>query len=85
MNRKMTRRTAGKLLLGASAAAALPSLPLEAESPAAPATRALSAKERKDLAKSVAQLSKTAESIRKMKIPIGAEPAFLFSPRIRKP
>jgi len=73
------------MILGGAAAAVLPSLPLEAESPARRPARALSARERKDLAKSAAQLAKVSESVRKMKIPMGAEPAFVFAPRIGKP
>jgi hypothetical protein len=85
MNKKITRRTAGKLVFGAAAAAAISPFPLEAESTPRSPTRALSAKERKDLAKTAAQLAKAAENIRKMKIPIGTEPAFIFAPRIDKP
>lgn len=85
MNKKITRRTAGKLLLGAAAAAAISPFPVEAESAPRRTARAMSAKERKDLAKTAAQLSKAAESVRKMQIPIGTEPAFVFAPRIGKP
>jgi hypothetical protein len=85
MNKKITRRTAGKLVFGAAAAAAISPFPVEAESVPRSSARALSAKERKDLAKTTAQLAKAAESVRKMKIPIGTEPAFVFAPRIGKP
>ena len=84
MSRPMTRRTAAKLLLAAPAAIAAPALVL-GEPPATPAkSRTLSAAERRQLDKSVAQLGGAAEKIRGMKIPIGTEPAFVFRPFLAK-
>ena len=84
MSRPMTRRTAAKLLLAAPAAIAAPAL-VRGEPPATPTkSRALSAAERRQLDKSVAQLAGAAEKIRAMKVPIGTEPAFVFRPLLAK-
>ncbi len=79
MTRRISRRTVAKLLLSGSAALALPKF-LEGV-PAKPPTRpALSASERKQFEKSVAQLRTSAKKIRELKIPMGSEPAFVFRP-----
>ena len=83
MNPKPTRRAVGKLLIAAPAALSVADLacrtagePKSAE----PTTPPLSAKERQDLAKAVAQLRRVLDSLNKMPIPMGSEPGFLFNP-----
>lgn len=78
--RRITRRTAAKLLLSGPAALALPRLVEGAEKPARPAKAPLSPAERRQYEKSVAQLRGVAEKIRAMEIPMGTEPAFVFRP-----
>lgn len=82
MTRRITRRTAAKLVLSASAALALPN-PIAGEptSKASPKA-ALSPNERKLLEKSVGQLRVAARKIQQMKIPMGTEPAFVFRARL---
>jgi hypothetical protein len=82
---RLTRRAAARLLLSAPAAFALPK-PLEgAPAPARnPATPKLSAAERRQFEKSVAQLRSTAKKIRELAIPMGTEPAFVFQPLLPK-
>ena len=84
MSRPMTRRTAAKLLLAAPAAIAAPALVLGEPSAPPAKSRTLSAAERRQLDKSVAQLAGAAEKIRAMKVPIGTEPAFVFRPLLAK-
>jgi hypothetical protein len=84
MTRRITRRTAAKLVLSASAALALPN-PIAGEPPGKTSPRAvLSPNERKLLEKSVGQLRDAARKIQQMKIPMGAEPAFVFRARLPK-
>lgn len=80
MTRRISRRTAAKLFLSASAVFALPkSAPVHA-SPKPPSKPALTAAERQKLAKSVVQLRGAVQKIRALKIPMGTEPAFVFRP-----
>jgi hypothetical protein len=85
MPRRITRRAATRLLVAGPAAFALPKLlpaePAPAKSPARPA---LTAAERRQLEKSVSQLKSTAEKLRKVAVPMGTEPAFVFRPMIPK-
>jgi hypothetical protein len=85
MPRRITRRAAARLLIAGPAAIALPEL-LQAEpSRAKTAPRpALSAAERRQVDKSVSQLKSTAEKLRKVAVPMGTEPAFVFRPMIPK-
>lgn len=80
MTRRMSRRTAAKLLLSASAVLALPKSAASHASPKAPAKTGLTSAERQKLAKSVVQLRGAAQKIRALKIPMGTEPAFVFRP-----
>lgn len=81
MTRRMSRRTAAKLFLSASALLALPkAASAEASPKGSPKPGALTASERQKLAKSVVRLRAAAQKIRGMKIPIGTEPAFVFRP-----
>ncbi|HEX9303917.1 MAG TPA: hypothetical protein VGA31_05645 [Thermoanaerobaculia bacterium] len=78
MTRRITRRTAAKLVLSASAALALP-IPIAGEPAGKTSPRAiLRPNERKLLEKSVGQLRVAARKIQQMKIPMGTEPAFVF-------
>jgi hypothetical protein len=79
MTRRMSRRTAAKLFLSASAALALPKSSAEASSKGA-AKPTLTPGERQKLAKSIVQLRAAAKKIRGVKIPMGTEPAFVFRP-----
>ena len=79
MTRRMSRRTAAKLFLSASAALALPKSSAEA-SPKGAAKPTLTPGERQKLAKSIVQLRAAAKKIRGVKIPMGTEPAFVFRP-----
>ena len=80
----ITRRTATKLLLFVPAALAAPAL-ASAEPEAGPRrARPLSASERRQLDKSIAQYRSMADKIRELKIPIGTEPAFVFRPLVSK-
>jgi hypothetical protein len=84
MPRRITRRAAARLLVAGPAAFALPDL-VRAEPPAKATPRpALSAAERRQLEKSVSQLKSTAEKLRKVAVPMGTEPAFVFRPMIPK-
>jgi hypothetical protein len=76
----MTRRSAAKLLLSASAVLALPKSAPSHASPRTPAKPGLTPAERQKLAKSVGQLRGAAQKIRALKIPMGTEPAFVFRP-----
>jgi hypothetical protein len=80
MTRRMSRRTAAKLLLSASAVLALPKSAASHASPKALAKPGLTPAERRKLAKSVVQLRGAAQKIRALKIPMGTEPAFVFRP-----
>jgi hypothetical protein len=81
MSARITRRAAARLFLAGPAAFALPKA-LEG----APAARkrstpsGLSAADRRNVEKSVAQLRSTAEKLRKVAVPMGSEPAFVFRP-----
>jgi hypothetical protein len=77
MNRRMTRRSLGRLL----AAAPLAALPAVQKKAAAPA---FTEKERRDTAKGQADLRKAMGALRKAQIPMGTEPAFTFSAVTRK-
>ena len=85
MTRRMSRRTAAKLFLSASAVLALPGAATPAVTPKGSAKPALTPSERQKLAKSVGQLRAAAQKIRDLKIPMGTEPAFVFHPLSRKP
>ena len=80
MTRRMSRRTAAKLFLSASAALALPKVGSAQAGRKGAAKPALTPGERQKLAKSVGQLRAAAQKIRGMKIPMGTEPAFVFRP-----
>ncbi len=80
MTRRMSRRTAAKLFLSASAVLALPRSTSAQPATKKAASPALTPSERQKLAKSVGQLRAAAEKIRGMKIPMGTEPAFVFRP-----
>ncbi|HVE65011.1 MAG TPA: hypothetical protein VNC59_00400 [Thermoanaerobaculia bacterium] len=84
MPRSITRRTAAKLLLTVPAALAAPALVSGQPAPIPRRTRPLSASERRQLDKSVAQYRSMADKIRELKIPIGTEPAFVFRPLASK-
>ncbi|HZI65179.1 MAG TPA: hypothetical protein VFF17_01305 [Thermoanaerobaculia bacterium] len=84
MSRPMTRRTAAKLLLTAPAALAAPALVTGEPSATPRRPRSLSASERRQLDKSVAQFRTLAAKVRELKIPIGTEPAFVFRPLTSK-
>jgi len=80
MTRRMSRRTAAKLFLSASAVLALPKASSAEASPKGAPKPALTPNERQKLAKSVGQLRAAAKKIRDLKIPMGTEPAFVFRP-----
>ena len=80
MTRRMSRRTAAKLFLSASALLALPKSASAEASPKGAAKPPLTPSERRKLTKSVLQLRAAAKKIRGMKIPMGTEPAFVFRP-----
>lgn len=84
MSRRITRRAAARLLLSGPAALAMPDLLVGKTSPKAPARPALSAAERRQLDKSVAQLRETAGKLRRVAVPMGSEPAFVFQPILPK-
>jgi hypothetical protein len=79
MSHRITRRDAARLLavVPATLSFATPN-PTPAPKKAPSAT--LTARQRQDLAKAEQGYEKAAASIRKMKIPIGTEPAFVFRP-----
>jgi hypothetical protein len=80
MSRRITRRAAARLLLSGPAALAIPDLLVGKTAPKASAKPALSAAERRQLDKSVAQLREMAGKLRKVAVPLGSEPAFAFQP-----
>lgn len=80
MTRRMSRRTAAKLFLSASAVLALPQLGSAQAGKKRAAKPGLTPSERQKLAKSVGQLRAAAQKIRGMQIPMGTEPAFVFRP-----
>lgn len=80
MTCRMSRRTAAKLFLSASAVLALPRSVSAQPGTKKTATPALTPSERQKLAKSVAQLRAATDKVRGMQIPIGTEPAFVFRP-----
>ena len=80
MTRRMSRRTAAKLFLSASAVLALPNAASAEASPKRAPKPALTPNERQKLAKSVGQLRTASQKIRDLKIPMGTEPAFVFRP-----
>lgn len=80
MTRRISRRTAAKLFLSASAVLALPKSAAVHASPKPSSKPALTAAERQKLAKSVVQLRGAVQKIRALKIPMGTEPAFVFRP-----
>ena len=85
MSARLTRRAAARLLLSAPAAFALPKLLESAPASARnPASLKLSAAERRQFERSVAQLRSTAKKIRELAIPMGTEPAFVFRPFLPK-
>jgi hypothetical protein len=79
MTRRMSRRTAAKLLLSASAIAALPKSAVAKDAPKTTGP-ALTPSQRQKLAKSITQLRGAVGKIRALKIPMGTEPAFVFRP-----
>jgi len=80
MTLRMSRRTAAKLFLSASAVLALPKVGSAEPSRKGAAKPGLTPSERQKLAKSVGQLRAAAQKIRGMQIPMGTEPAFVFRP-----
>lgn len=81
MSNRITRRAAARLLLTGPAALALPSVLRAASEPARkPAPSRRSVAERRSVDKSIAQLRSTAAKLRKVAVPMGAEPAFVFRP-----
>lgn len=86
MFRRITRRAAARLLVSGPAAIALPGLLVgkSSPSPKGPAGSSLSAAERRQRDKSVAQLRETADKLRKISVPMGSEPAFVFQPILPK-
>ena len=83
MNRKLTRRAVAKLLAAAPIAWAIPeaALPAELKRPAGPP---LTEKQRRAIAKASGELKKALAALHKMPIPMGTEPAFVFSSVARK-
>jgi hypothetical protein len=83
MNRRLTRRAMAKLLAAAPVllAAEAAAEPVERRKPAGPA---FTQKEKAAIAKGVTGLKKSLGDLHKMPIPIGTEPAFVFSPLVRK-
>ncbi len=85
MSARITRRKAARLLLSGPAALVVPKLLESAPSPIkSRAKAALSPSERRQFEKSIAQMRSTAGKIRKLAIPMGSEPAFVFRPILRK-
>lgn len=81
MSRRITRRAAARLLFAGPAALAYPRILRAVPAPAKPR---LSAAQRREMDKSIAQLRSTAEKIRKVSVPMGSEPAFVFQPTLRR-
>jgi len=79
MNRRLTRRSLAKLLAAAPVGLALP-VPARKAEPA----RTYSEVEKKAIAKAAAATQKALAPLRKMAIPIGTEPAAVFSPLVAK-
>ena len=81
MPRGITRRTAARLLLTGPAVLALPDVARgEPAAKKPPGKIALTPAERREADKSVAQLRSTVEKIRKVGLPMGSAPAFIFRP-----
>ncbi len=83
MNRRLTRRAFAKLLAAAPLALAVSEAAVPAELKR-PATPPLTEKQKRAIAKSSAGLKKALGALHKMPIPMGTEPAFVFSPIVRK-
>jgi hypothetical protein len=83
MNRRLTRRAMAKLLVAAPVVLATEAAaePVERRKPAGPA---FTEKQKAAIAKGVGGLKKPLAALHKMAIPIGTEPAFVFSPLVRK-
>ena len=85
MPRRITRRAAARLFVAGPAAFALPGLLRgEPSRPKSTPRPALTAAERRQHEKSVSQLKSTAEKLRKVAVPMGTEPAFVFRPLFPK-
>jgi hypothetical protein len=85
MPRGITRRAAARLLLSGPAVLALPDLTLaEPTAKRPPSKAAFSTAERRQIDRSIAQLRSTAEKVRKVGLPMGSEPAFVFRPILPK-
>jgi hypothetical protein len=81
MPSRITRRSAARLFLAAPAALALPKVLEGTPAPRRrPGPSGLSAADRRNVEKSVSQLRSTAEKLRKVAVPMGSEPAFVFRP-----
>ena len=81
MPRGITRRTAARLLLSGPAVLALPDVIRgEPATKRTPGKAAFSPAERREVDKSVAQLRSTVEKVRKVGLPMGSAPAFIFRP-----
>lgn len=82
MNRRLTRRALARLLASAPFAFAISeaALPAAAKKAAGPP---LTEKQKHDIARASADLKKSLAGLHKMDIPMGTEPAFVFSPLIR--
>lgn len=79
MSHRITRRAAARLLLSGPAALALPTiLGANASPPKSAARSTLSPSERRQLEKSISQLRSTIGKVRKVGVPMGSEPAFVF-------
>jgi hypothetical protein len=78
VNRKITRRAIAKLLAAAPIAFAIPeaALPADRKKGGGPP---LTEKQRKAIAKGSGELKKALAALHKMPIPMGTEPAFVFS------
>lgn len=83
MNRKLTRRAVAKFLAAAPLAFAAQARAVPAE-PKKPAGPPLTEKQKKAIAKGSGDLKKALGALHKMPIPMGTEPAFVFSPLVRK-
>ena len=83
--RGITRRAAARLLLTGPAVLAFPEvLPAEAPPKKRSPKLTFSPAERREIDKSIAQLRSTVEKVRKVGIPMGSEPAFVFRPLLPK-
>lgn len=83
MNRRLTRRAMAKLLAAAPVVliAEAAAEPVERRKPAGPA---FTEKQKAAIAKGISGLKKPLGVLHKMPIPIGTEPALVFSPLLRK-